>query len=245
MGILYCNILIYVDFTWKSFFLVVVFVFFYCNSFVGFHASLAPGAVKLLYPHGMTLRWVALFVHHLFQYIQQEQKIKQEGKKRYNNVSVKCQRRLKWYSALKLALTLRKSPWNSTSAIFPDECHWNRCWPANTLVFKASMSRIWRRKDRRGAVRSTGSVRMQMRSRRDQRRASCVHHDVRRLRVWGVDAYVVRLDSYLHRWRSVDENPARVVGVGRCRILKGSGWGEQLNVTICEVKHVTFGKYFK
>lgn len=65
---------------------------------------------------------------------------------------------------------------------------------------------------------------------------SRVHHDVCRLGVWRVDSDVVRLDSNLHCWRSVDENPAGVVGVGCCRIFKGPGWWEQLNVTICGVK---------
>lgn len=61
----------------------------------------------------------------------------------------------------------------------------------------------------------------------------CVHHNVRRLGAGGVEADVQRLDLDLHWGRGVDEDPAAVVRVGGCWILKDSAWRKQLNVTIC------------
>lgn len=52
----------------------------------------------------------------------------------------------------------------------------------------------------------------------------CVHHNVCRLRVGGVESDVQRLDSDLHRGRAVEEDPAGVVGVRSCRILKDATW---------------------
>lgn len=86
--------------------------------------------------------------------------------------------------------------------------------------------------ERRRAVRATGRPPM-CRRKPSEWETSCMHHDVRRLGLRRVDSNVVGLDYYLHCGRSVNENPAGVVGVGRRRVLKGSGWRKQLNVTIC------------
>lgn len=64
------------------------------------------------------------------------------------------------------------------------------------------------------------------------------HHDVRRLGVGGVQPNVQRLDSDLHRGRGVEEDPAGVVSVARCRILKGATWRKQLNVAVCRAKMI-------
>lgn len=61
----------------------------------------------------------------------------------------------------------------------------------------------------------------------------CVHHDVCRLGVGGVETNVQRLDLDLHGGRSIDEDPAAVVSVGSCWIPKDATRRKQLNVTIC------------
>lgn len=65
-----------------------------------------------------------------------------------------------------------------------------------------------------------------------------VHHDVCRLGVGGVQPNVQRLDSDLHRGRGIEEDPAGVVGVARCRILKDATWRKQLNVAVCRAKMI-------
>lgn len=144
--------------------------------------------------------------------------------------AVKYQTDRKEYSALKLPLDRRKSPWNSTSAMFPDECHRNSWGPLNTVVFKMSMSLIWT-EHKHGALAvifrvCSSALPWEV----------CVHHDVCRLGVGGVESNVQRLDLDLHWGRAIEEDPAGVVSVGSCWILKGAIWWKQLNVTICRVK---------
>lgn len=47
------------------------------------------------------------------------------------------------YSALNMPLICWYSPWNSTSALLPEELHRKSRVPLKMVVFKASTSRIW------------------------------------------------------------------------------------------------------
>lgn len=64
----------------------------------------------------------------------------------------------------------------------------------------------------------------------------CVHHDVCRLGAGGVETNVQRLDLDLDWGRAIDEDPAAVVSVGSCWILKDATRRKQLKVTICRAK---------